>query len=154
MSLPSLFTAFSQLMHSPQFRDLACHADAGNAFVRRRKLALPALVAVMLSGMRKSVQTELDECFAHLKEQAKLVHHVFEQAFAKARAKLSTTAIPALNDWLVERADADGFMPRWRGRRLVAADASTRVSGAAPATSRAPPVPTKSPLAFTRPAPR
>ena len=60
MSLPSLFTAFSQFMHSPQFRDLACHTDAGNAFVRRRKLPLPALVAVMLSGMRKIVQTELD----------------------------------------------------------------------------------------------
>ena len=125
MSLPSLFSAFSLFLHSQQFRDLACHPDAGNAFVRRRKLPLPALVAVMLSGMRKSVQTELDEFFAHLKGQAQLVHHVSEQAFAKARAKLSTTAIPALNDWLVARADADGFVPRWRGRRLVAADAST-----------------------------
>ena len=125
MSLPSLFSAFSLFLHSPQFRDLARHADAGNAFVRRRKLPLPALVAVMLSGMRKSVQTELDEFFAHVKQQAQLVHHVSEQAFAKARAKLSTTAIPALNDWLVARADADGFVPRWHGRRLVAADAST-----------------------------
>jgi hypothetical protein len=125
MSLPSLFSAFSQFLHSPQFCDLARQADAGNAFVRRRKLPLPALVAVMLSGMRKSVQTGLDEFFAHLKEQAQLVHHVSEQAFAKARAKLSTTAIPALNDWLVARADADGFVPRWHGRRLVAADAST-----------------------------
>lgn len=125
MSLPSLFSALSTFLHSPQFRNLACHADAGNAFVRKRKLPLPALVAVMLSGMRKSVQTELDEFFAHLKGQAQLVHHVSEQAFAKARAKLSTTAIPALNDWLVARADADGFVPRWHGRRLVAADAST-----------------------------
>jgi Transposase DDE domain len=129
MSLPSLFSAFSTFLHSPQFRDLARHADAGNAFVRQRKLPLPALVAVMLSGMRKSVQTELDEFFAHLKEQAQLVHHVSEQAFAKARAKLSTTAIPALNDWLVARADAEGFVPRWRGRRLVAADASTLCFG-------------------------
>jgi hypothetical protein len=129
MSLPSLFTSFSVFLHSPQFRDLARHAEAGNAFVRRRKLPLPALVAVMLSGMRKSVQTELDEFFAHLKEQAQLVHHVSEQAFAKARAKLSTTAIPALNDWLVARAEADGFVPRWRGRRLVAADASTLCFG-------------------------
>jgi hypothetical protein len=125
MSLPSLFSAFSLFLHSPRFRDLARHADAGNAFARRRKLPLPALVAVMLSGMRKSVQTELDEFFAHLEERAQLVRHVSEQAFAKARAKLSTTAIPALNDWLVARADADGFVPRWRGRRLVAADAST-----------------------------
>ncbi len=79
----------------------------------------------MLSGMRKSVQIELDEFFAHLKEQAQLVPHVSEQAFAKARAKLSTTTTPAFNDCLVERAGADGFVPRWRGRRLVAADAST-----------------------------
>lgn len=64
-----------QFLHSSQFRDLACHPDAGNAFVRRRKLPLPALVAVMLSGMRKSVQTELDEFFAHVKQQAQLVHH-------------------------------------------------------------------------------
>jgi hypothetical protein len=62
----------------------------------------------MLTGMRKSVQTELDEFFAHLKQQAQLVHHVSEQAFAKARAKLSATAIPALNDWLIEQTDAAG----------------------------------------------
>lgn len=129
MSLPSLFSAFSSYLHSPQFRLLARHSDAGNAFVRNRKLPLPALVSVMLSGMRKSVQTELDEFFAHLKDQAHLVRHVSEQAFAKARAKLSTTAIPELNDWLVARADADGFVPRWRGRRLVAADASALCFG-------------------------
>lgn len=124
MSLPSLFAAFSAHLHSTQFRDLARHANATNAFSRCRKLSLPALVAVMLSGMRKNIQTELDEFFAHLQQQAQLVRHVSEQAFAKARAKLSATAIPALNDWLVERADADGHIPRWHGRRLVAADAS------------------------------
>ena len=125
LSLPSLFTAFSAHLHSPQFRDAARHADAGNAFVRRRKLPLPELIAVMLTGMRKSIQTELDEFFAHLQQQAQLVRHVSEQAFSKARAKLSATAIPSLNDWLVARADADGFVPRGRQLRLVAADAST-----------------------------
>jgi hypothetical protein len=48
-----------------------------------------------------------------------------EQAFAQERAKLSLTAIPLLNDWLVVRAEHYGFVPRWRGLRLVAADAST-----------------------------
>lgn len=52
----------------------------------------------MLSGMRKSVQTELDEFFAQLKAQAQLVHHVAEQAFAKARTTLPVAAIPALNE--------------------------------------------------------
>ena len=35
------------------------------------------------------------------------------------------TAIPLLNDWLVTRAEHYGFVPCWRGLRLVAADAST-----------------------------
>ena len=34
-------------------------------------------------------------------------------------------AIPLLNDWLIERAEHYGFVPRWNGLRLVAADAST-----------------------------
>lgn len=79
----------------------------------------------MLSGMRKSVQAELGEFFAHLQQQAQLVHLVSEQAFARARSKLAATAIPALNDWLLERAEAEGFVPRWNQLRLVAADAST-----------------------------
>lgn len=56
-----LFAAFSAYLHSSEFHALACHSDAAQTFTRRRKLPVPALVAVMLSGMRKSVQTELDE---------------------------------------------------------------------------------------------
>ena len=74
--------------------------------------------------MRKSIQSELDEFFAHLSQRAQLVRKVSEQAFAQARAKLSLTAIPLLNDWLIERAEHYGFVPRWNGLRLVAADAS------------------------------
>jgi hypothetical protein len=67
----------------------------------------------------------LDTFFAHLRQQAQLVHAVSEQAFAQARAKLSANAIPGLNDWLIARAEKDKFVPRWRALRLVAADAST-----------------------------
>jgi hypothetical protein len=86
---------------------------------------LATLVAIMLTGMRMSIQAELDTFFAHLIQQAQLVHEVSEQAFSQARAKLSLTAIPRLNDWLIARAGQDQFVPRWRGLRLVAADAST-----------------------------
>jgi hypothetical protein len=41
MSLPSLFSAFSRFLHSPQFRDLACHADAAHSIL---KPLLPALL--------------------------------------------------------------------------------------------------------------
>ena len=74
------------------------------AFTRRRKLPLPSLVALMLFGMRMSVQAELDTFFGHLAGRAQLLRTVSEQAFAQARAKLSLTAIPLLNDWLGARA--------------------------------------------------
>ncbi|MDC7706758.1 hypothetical protein [Vogesella indigofera] len=74
--------------------------------------------------MRMSVRAELDQFFAHLRQQAQLVHHVSEQAFAQARAKLSGAAIPALNGWFIQQIDAAGLIPKWHGLRLVAADAS------------------------------
>jgi hypothetical protein len=125
MSLNSLFGELAARLRSGEFLSHAAHPAHPTAFTRQRKLPLPALVALMLSGMRKSVQSELDEFFAHLNNQAQLVRKVSEQAFAQARAKLSATALPLLNDWLIERADHHGFVPRWRGLRLVAADAST-----------------------------
>ena len=124
-TLSALFAAFSHYLHSDQFRNLARHADHPNAFSRHRKLPLAALVAVMLTGMRKNVQAELDEFFGHLQQQAQLLRVVSEQAFARARTKLSGTALASLNDWLIARAEQDGFVPRWHGLRLVAADAST-----------------------------
>jgi len=123
--LQQLLPAFSEYLHSSQFRDAARHPDFPNAFTRERKLPLPTLVAVLLSGMRKNIQSELDEFFAHLEQRAQLAREVSERAFYGARAKLSATAIPALNTWLVQKADASGFVPRWHGLRLVAADAST-----------------------------
>ena len=125
MSIHSLFTGLAAHLQSAGFRQLAAQPGHPTAFTRQRKLPLPALVALMLGGMRKSVQSELDEFFAHLSQRAQLVHHVSEQAFAQARAKLSLTAIPLLNDWVIRRAQQYGLVSRWHGLRLVAADAST-----------------------------
>jgi len=123
--LTTLFQDFAARLCSTEFLHDARHPDYPTAFSRCRKLPLATLVAIMLSGMRMSIQAELDTFFAHLLQQAQLVHEVSEQAFAQARAKLSLTAIPGLNDWLIARAEQGRFVPRWRGLRLVAADAST-----------------------------
>lgn len=120
-----LFRNFAEHLQSDAFREAARHSEWPTAFTRKSgKLPLPYLVAVMISGMRKSVQAELDEFFGFVKQQAQMVHHVSEQAFAQARAKLSGAAIPLLNDWLMRQVDAAGLIPRWKGFRLVAADAS------------------------------
>ncbi len=59
-------------LRSGEFLLHAAHPDHPGAFTRQRKLPLPALVALLLSGMRKSIQSELDEFFAHLSNQAQL----------------------------------------------------------------------------------
>ena len=59
MSLPELLSDFIQHLHSPDFHQLARHADHPGAFTRRRKLPLPSLIALMLCGMSKSVQGEV-----------------------------------------------------------------------------------------------
>jgi hypothetical protein len=125
MSLCALFSDISAHLTSPEFLKSARHPEHPTAFTRKRKLPLPSLVALLLCGMRLSVQAELNQFFAHLRQQAQLVHHVTEQAFAQARAKLSATSIPLLNDWVIQRAQHYGFVPLWQGLRLVAADAST-----------------------------
>lgn len=123
--LTTLFQDFAAHLCSTEFLHEARHDDHPAAFSRCRKLPLATLVTIMLTGMRMSIQAELDTFFAHLVQRAQLVRAVSEQAFSQARVKLSLTAIPRLNDWLIARAERDRFVPRWRALRLVAADAST-----------------------------
>jgi hypothetical protein len=125
MSLAALFMDLAVRLQSSEFLQTARQPEQPTAVSRQRKLPLPTLVALMLTGMRMSIQAELDVFFGHLQDRSQLVRTVSEQAFAQARAKLSLTAIPSLNDWLVARAEQYGFVPRWCRLRLVAADAST-----------------------------
>lgn len=153
MSLASLLSDFSDHLQSDQFRLTARHPDHPTAFQRRRKLPLPSLVALMLTGMRKSVQTELDEFFGHLQQQAQLTHQVSAQAFTQARSKLATTAMPELNDWLIAQAQQHGYLPRRHGFRLVALTPRAFALACAPAMSNVPPWPISWCLACFSPVP-
>ena len=68
-------------LRSGEFLLHAAHPDHPGAFTRQRKLPLPALVALLLSGMRKSIQSELDEFFAHLSNQAQLARLCLRASF-------------------------------------------------------------------------
>jgi hypothetical protein len=74
-TLSMLFQDFSARLCSAEFLQDARHPAHPAAFSRCRKLPLPTLVAVMLTGMRMSIQAELDTFFAHLRQQAQLAHH-------------------------------------------------------------------------------
>lgn len=136
MSLHAVLADFAEYLHSPAFAQLAPHPHHPAAFSRRRILTPPVLVALMLTSMSKSVQTELDTFFAHLHQQAHLLRAVSAQAFAQARAKFALTALPAACDWLIQRVQLAGGVPSWHGLRLVIGDASTVCFGLRASTVR------------------
>ena len=119
---------FSDLIASDAFAQKARHPSHPKAFTRKRKLPLPALIAALLCMRASSQQTLLDTFFTNLHasvaEGAEMVRDVSDRAFAKARSHLHMPALSWLNDWVIDRAQAAGNVLRWRGLRLVAADAS------------------------------
>jgi hypothetical protein len=103
---------------------MARHPEHPNAFSRTRKLPLPALIASLLSMRGQSQQATLDSFFASLCDTGLLHRGISDRAFAKARSHLHMPALEWLNEYLVERADACGLVPRWFGLRVVAGDGS------------------------------
>lgn len=85
MSLAALFMDLAVRLQSTEILQPARHAEYPAAFSRQRKSPLPPLVALMLTGMRMSIQAELDVFFGHLKGKSQLLRTVSEQAFAQAR---------------------------------------------------------------------
>jgi hypothetical protein len=89
---------------------------------------MPTVAAAGLGGallsMRSSQQATLDAFFGHLCADGAMTREVSDRAFAKARSHLHAPAVAWLNERLVSQADAAGLLPRWRGFRLVGADAS------------------------------
>ncbi len=94
------------------------------AFRRVRKLPFPTVITFLMSGLKASVQNELNAFFPHLNNQADLFREVSAQAFSKARKQFSAVAFTLLNQRLLALVQAHLPLPRWYGLRVVAADAS------------------------------
>jgi Transposase DDE domain len=122
----------SERIHSDDFARQARHPEHANAFTRRRKLPLPGLIAALLSMRGQSQRATLDSFFASLCDSALPQRGVSDRAFAKAREQLHMPALAALNNFFIERAEAAGLVPRWRGLRVVAADGSVLMPAVRP----------------------
>jgi hypothetical protein len=115
---------FSDRIACEEFALLARHPDSPNAFTRCRKLPLPALIASLLSMRGQSQQVMLDTFFDSVCAADGLHRGISDRGFARARNCLHAPALTALNDFVVQRAEAAGIVQRWRGLRVVAADGS------------------------------
>ncbi len=114
----------SERIASDDFAQIARHPDFPNAFTRSRKLPLPALIGALLTMRSQSQQAMLDGFFASVCGTECPQRGVSDRAFAKARERLHMPALASLNDLVVRRADEAGWVERWCGLRVVAADAS------------------------------
>jgi Transposase DDE domain len=115
---------FSDRIASEQFAQLARHPDSPKAFTRCRKLPLPALVASLLTMRGQSQQVMLDTFFGSVCGAEGLHRAITDRGFARARSCLHVPALTSLNDFIIQRAEAAGIVPRWRGLRVLAADGS------------------------------
>jgi hypothetical protein len=115
---------FSDRIASAEFAQQARHPDSPNAFTRCRQLPLPALIASLLTMRGQSQQVMLDGFFGAVCAEHGLHRGITDRGFARARSRLHAPALTALNDLIVQRAEAAGIVQRWRGLRVVAADGS------------------------------
>lgn len=127
-----MFFDFSELIRSAEFAQRARHPRHPNAFTRSRKLPLAGLIASLLSMRGQSQQSTLDSFFASLCDTPLPHRGISDRAFAKARSHLHLPALEGLNDWLVQRAEDAGMVPRWQGLRVVAADGSVLMPAVRP----------------------
>jgi hypothetical protein len=72
----------------------------------------------------QSQQVMLDSFFGSLCGSEGLHRGISDRGFARALCRLHAPALTALNDFVVQRAEAVGVVQRWRGLRVVVADGS------------------------------
>jgi hypothetical protein len=117
----SILADLAATLRDPDF--IAAHRVNPHDFSRQRVLTFPVLVAFLLCPWKAGLQTLLDELFETLTGQ--VGRAVSKSALSQARQKLKASAFEALNDQLLISLDTFWPEPRWRGLRLVAADATT-----------------------------
>lgn len=81
-------------------------------------------------------QVMLDSFFGSLAEGGDWHRGVSDRGFAKARDRLSWGCLDRLNTFVVQCADQLGLIDRWRGLRVVAADASVLMPAVRPCFTR------------------
>ena len=93
------------LLNSNEFLDASRRQP--RFFTRDRKFPFATLMAFLLSGLRGTVQSELDLFFASLRNQADRTREVCAQAFYKARHPLRADVFAKLNHPFLRAIEAE-----------------------------------------------
>lgn len=94
------------------------------AFTRNRKLKFIYLVVVIMQGIQRSIQRELNSFYQKVKGADFSIQEVTKSAFSHARKKLKPTAFKYLNAMSCESFYKEAPYKTWNGFRLLAIDGS------------------------------
>jgi hypothetical protein len=110
------------LLFSEEFKD-TCRTKSTD-FTRRRILTFTVVVGFLLNMLTKSLQVELERFLTVLKGPSGS-GSVTQQAFGKARKKLSEKTFIRLDERLVDEFYTDNTYSTWKDYRLMGIDGST-----------------------------
>lgn len=113
----------NEYLASDQFLTLAKRFKDSGDFSRRRKLPLPKLIVLMISGMTSSVLLELTRFFEGLYPADQVTKATpAPSSFSRARRKLHAGVFGHLNEAIVSKWLSLVPIKRWSELRLVAVD--------------------------------
>lgn len=96
-------------------------------FARIRRLTFAHLIVLLVQGLSRSIQRELNSFYQRLQNEDFPIQYVVKSSFSKARAKLNYTAFVELNKTGTDSFYNHASYKTWQGLRLLAIDGTTAV---------------------------
>lgn len=120
-------TYLNTILSTIENEDFVRQFSAEKAFTRERKLKFVYLVVVIMQGLQRSIQRELNSFYQKIKGTDFSIQEVTKSAFSHARKKLKWEAFQYLNKVGCDSFYKEAPYKTWNGFRLLAIDGSTLV---------------------------
>lgn len=114
-----------RLVESEEFKDDNTNGDSGKGFSRRRKLTFTHLIILIVQGLSRSIQRELNSFYQKIQGGQFSIQEVTKGAFTHARKKLKWEAFKQLNTAGIDSFYQNAPYLKWNGYRLLSIDGST-----------------------------
>ena len=101
--------------------------DGGKGFTRDRKITFVHLIVLLIQGISKSLQRDLNSFYQKLQGSDFSIQYVTKSAFSQSRSKLKPEAFLELNQVGLKCFYRDAPWRKFNGFRLLAIDGSTAI---------------------------
>lgn len=123
----NFFNEINKKIHNAQFVSNSRTESGRKGFTRNRKISFAHLIVLLVQGLSRSIQRELNSFYQKLQNSDLPIQYVVKSSFTKCRSKLKHTAFIELNKTGLASFYRDAPYQKWQGFRLLAIDGSTAV---------------------------